>query len=154
MSYLKSVPSNLSSCKTTRQFVLFGYFWDKLLKNYCHIWNQHPQVCQNLIQWILGGIGSTFSKGPAPGSGLGPGTPISINQAVYEHLRLRNSKTQILIFSKSAAFQGFQRDVFFRPSLMQFWKALDLGLLQKLRWNYLTKLPCVWVFWKGGRMYW
>ena len=25
---------------------LFGYFWARILKNYCHIWNQHPQVCQ------------------------------------------------------------------------------------------------------------
>ena len=24
---------------------LFGYFWDITLKNYCHIWNHHPQVC-------------------------------------------------------------------------------------------------------------
>ena len=24
---------------------LFGYCWDRILKNYCHIWNQHPQVC-------------------------------------------------------------------------------------------------------------
>ena len=101
---MKSASSNLSSCEITQQFVLFGYFWAKLLKSYCHIWNQHPRVYQNLIQWILGGIGSTFSKGPGPGSGPGPGTPISINQAVYEHLRLGNSKTQSLIFSKSAAF--------------------------------------------------
>ena len=34
---------------------IFGYFWRKMpyfgifgpefLKNYCHIWNQHPQIC-------------------------------------------------------------------------------------------------------------
>ena len=24
---------------------LFGYFWVRILKNYCHIWNQHPQIC-------------------------------------------------------------------------------------------------------------
>ena len=27
---------------------LFGYFWDKIIKSYCHIWNQYPQICQNL----------------------------------------------------------------------------------------------------------
>ena len=25
---------------------LFGYFWARLLKNYCHICNQHPQICR------------------------------------------------------------------------------------------------------------
>ena len=25
---------------------LFGGFWGRTLKNYCHIWNQHPQICQ------------------------------------------------------------------------------------------------------------
>ena len=23
---------------------LFGYFWVRILKNYCHIWNQHPRI--------------------------------------------------------------------------------------------------------------
>ena len=26
-------------------FGVFRYFWDRILKNYCHIWNQHPQIC-------------------------------------------------------------------------------------------------------------
>ena len=25
---------------------LFGYFWDRILKSYCHISNHHPQICQ------------------------------------------------------------------------------------------------------------
>ena len=25
---------------------LFGYFWARIFKSYCHIWNQHPQICQ------------------------------------------------------------------------------------------------------------
>ena len=62
---------------------LFGYFWPKMLylgnfgqefkKKYCHIWNQHPQICQNvsLTYTIDFGIGSAFSKGLGPGSGLG-----------------------------------------------------------------------------------
>ena len=24
---------------------LFGYFWATVLRNYCRIWNQHPQIC-------------------------------------------------------------------------------------------------------------
>ena len=24
---------------------LFRYFWCKTLKNYCHLWNEHPQIC-------------------------------------------------------------------------------------------------------------
>ena len=24
---------------------LFGYFWARILKNYFHISNQHPQIC-------------------------------------------------------------------------------------------------------------
>ena len=39
-------------CKKTKipkfrtKNALFGYFWAKILKHYCHIWNQHPQICQ------------------------------------------------------------------------------------------------------------
>ena len=25
--------------------VLFGYFWDRILENYYHIWNEHPEIC-------------------------------------------------------------------------------------------------------------
>ena len=25
---------------------LLGYFWGRILKNYCHIWNQQTQICQ------------------------------------------------------------------------------------------------------------
>ena len=28
--------------------VLFGYFWARILKNYCQIWNQHYQICQTV----------------------------------------------------------------------------------------------------------
>ena len=24
---------------------LFGYFWARILKSYCRIWNQHPEIC-------------------------------------------------------------------------------------------------------------
>ena len=24
---------------------LLGYFWARILKSYCHIWNQHPRIC-------------------------------------------------------------------------------------------------------------
>ena len=24
---------------------LFGYFWARILKRYCHISNHHPQIC-------------------------------------------------------------------------------------------------------------
>ena len=24
---------------------LFGFFWARMLKNYCHICNQHPKIC-------------------------------------------------------------------------------------------------------------
>ena len=50
MSYLKSAPSNLSHCKFDAKVrkkiklpkfgtknALFGYFWARILKSYCHI---------------------------------------------------------------------------------------------------------------------
>ena len=59
---------------------LFEYFWTRILKNYCHICNQHLQICQKWVFnpysefWyksaFLKGLGSTFSEGP--GSGPGP----------------------------------------------------------------------------------
>ena len=58
MPYLKSTPSILSkyqvSSKTTTitattkngaKHTLFGYFGARILKNYCHIWNQHLRIC-------------------------------------------------------------------------------------------------------------
>ena len=55
LSYLKSAPSNWSSCKISDQKCLiwvffiknafFLCFWARILKKYCHIWNQHPQIC-------------------------------------------------------------------------------------------------------------
>ena len=65
LSYLKSATSNLSNCKISRKkqnclnlgpkmpywvflikIALFGCFRARIfLKNYCHIWNQHPQIC-------------------------------------------------------------------------------------------------------------
>ena len=27
------------------KIALFGYFWVRILKNYCHIWNQYPRIC-------------------------------------------------------------------------------------------------------------
>ena len=51
---MKSGRSNLSNCKIlwnneNTQFgiknTLFRYFWAKIFKKYCHIWNQHPQIC-------------------------------------------------------------------------------------------------------------
>ena len=55
LSYLKSAPSNWSSCKISDQKCLiwvffiknafFLCFWARILKKYCHIWNRHPQIC-------------------------------------------------------------------------------------------------------------
>ena len=67
LSHWKSAPLNLSNCQIswnneTHKFgpknALFGYFWPKMSylgtfrqlgwnfwKKYCHIWNQHPQIC-------------------------------------------------------------------------------------------------------------
>ena len=54
LSYLKSAPSNLFNFKFSSKIkisklgtknALFGYFWARIFKNYCHIWNQHPRSC-------------------------------------------------------------------------------------------------------------
>ena len=65
LSYLKSAPSNVSICKISQKkqkclnlgpkMPYLGIFDQKCLtwvflgmnlkKNYCHIWNQHPQMC-------------------------------------------------------------------------------------------------------------
>ena len=46
MSYMKPAPSNFSNCKVLLKTkmpkfgpknALFGYFWDKIIKGYCHI---------------------------------------------------------------------------------------------------------------------
>ena len=54
LSYLKSASSNLSYWKILQKKTkmlkfgttnaLFGCLWPNILKNYCHIWNQHPQI--------------------------------------------------------------------------------------------------------------
>ena len=55
LSYLKSAPSNFVNYKISwknrnrlnrgPKNALFGYFWTRTFKNYCHIWNQHPRIC-------------------------------------------------------------------------------------------------------------
>ena len=42
--------------------------------------------------------------------------PASINKEGYGHLRLGNSKIESLIFSNLLLFEGFEWDIFFRPS--------------------------------------
>ena len=55
LSYLKSAPSNFLILitkfrKKKKQKCLnlgpkFGFFWTRIWKKYCHIGNQHPQIC-------------------------------------------------------------------------------------------------------------
>ena len=33
--------------------VLFWYFWARILKRYCHIWNQHPWICLITKYWEI-----------------------------------------------------------------------------------------------------
>ena len=59
MWYLKPGPSNLSNCKISQEkqkslnlgprilYFIVRYFWAKILKSYCDIWNQHPRICLN-----------------------------------------------------------------------------------------------------------
>ena len=35
---------NITILKSETKSALFGYFWARILKNYCHIGNQHPQI--------------------------------------------------------------------------------------------------------------
>ena len=83
LSYLKSVPSNLSSCKFCARtemskygtkHPLFGYFWSGILKNYCHILYRRCQIYaiakfnkKNILNFepkifYLGVLGSSFEK--------------------------------------------------------------------------------------------
>ena len=34
--------------KFQKKKALFGYFWDRILKSYCHILNQQPQICKTV----------------------------------------------------------------------------------------------------------
>ena len=53
-----------------------GYFWARIVKNYCHILNQHLKLIKNeslshTVNFDIGsafskGSGSTFSEGPDP----------------------------------------------------------------------------------------
>ena len=50
---MKSAPSNLSNCKISQKIkskfgtknALFGYFWTRIWKSYCRVWNQQPRIC-------------------------------------------------------------------------------------------------------------
>ena len=56
---------------------LFGYFWARIQKNYCHIWNSTPKIFKNesVTYTVNFGIESALSKGAgsAFSEGLGPG---------------------------------------------------------------------------------
>ena len=51
LSYLKLAHTNLSNLKILRKkkkwpkMPYLVYFWARILKNYCHVWNQHPRIC-------------------------------------------------------------------------------------------------------------
>ena len=84
LSYFKSAPSNLSNSKIKKkkkpklrtENASFGYFWAKILKSNCHIWNQHHQICliqkfheknkntlisdQKCLIWVF--LGKSFKK--------------------------------------------------------------------------------------------
>ena len=52
LSYLKSVTNPVRKfCEKTKlhkfgtKNALFGYFCTGVLKSYCHIWDEHPQIC-------------------------------------------------------------------------------------------------------------
>ena len=54
------------SSQILTQSALFGYFWARIWKGYCHIWNQQIEFLKNeyLTHTVNFGIGSFFSKGP------------------------------------------------------------------------------------------
>ena len=46
LSYLKSASSNFSCIWCKKNSLSLGPKMLEILKDYCHIWNQHPQICQ------------------------------------------------------------------------------------------------------------
>ena len=43
---MKSFIQEQENFKLVTKNTLFGYFWARILKTYCHIWNQLPEICQ------------------------------------------------------------------------------------------------------------
>ena len=80
---------------------LFGFFQTRIFKNYCQIWNQHPQLCQNqyLTHTVNFGIGSAFSIGPgsffSEGLGLGQGPLYKVCPLISNSSELPISKISI-----------------------------------------------------------
>ena len=69
LSYLKSAPSNLSNWKVLQKNpkmskfgtknALFWYFWARIWKSYCHIWNQHSRISQ---KWVFNSYSEFWYK--------------------------------------------------------------------------------------------
>ena len=62
---------------------LFGYFWARILKNYCEIFEISTLkfvISESLTHTVNFGIGSAFSKGPWSASfeGSGPVPPYKV----------------------------------------------------------------------------
>ena len=49
--------------KIATKNALFGYFWARILKYYCHIWNQHPQICHSAVAIMSIVIMKTYLRG-------------------------------------------------------------------------------------------
>ena len=47
--YLQNFVKKMKMSKFGTKNVLFGYFWARTLKNYCHIWNKHPRICHECV---------------------------------------------------------------------------------------------------------
>ena len=66
-----------------------------------------------------------------------------INKTGYGHLRMGNSNMQSLILTKSAAFEGFEGEVFFIPSLHANLKRFESRATVTTKMEFFDK---VWVF--------
>ena len=94
------------------KIALFGYFWARILRNYCHIWNQHLQIVKNesLTHTANCGIGSVFSTalGSAFSGGPDPGPLYKVCRQlthIYESFKEQYSRS---IQSTSWLFEKFR----------------------------------------------
>ena len=45
LALLQNLVQKIKILKFGTKNALFGYFWARIWKWYCHIWNQHPRIC-------------------------------------------------------------------------------------------------------------
>ena len=119
--------------KFENKSTLFGYFWVTVSKNYCHISNQHPQICQ---KWVFNSCKEFRYRNLRSVSSEGTG-PVLIKYAFWSQFFSSEINTCNKRNQESVIVSAF----------IPVYNLENQGGIKTV--SVLTRLPCSLVTWCG-----